>query len=90
MEELTKKMNELQIRLARTERPQYNNSIRPRNMEVRCFHCNRQVTLNQTVETLLEKREIMKIIIIGIIINKKIIDQKEIIIEITVIKKMKD
>ncbi|RHZ55366.1 hypothetical protein Glove_416g36 [Diversispora epigaea] len=43
IEELTKKMNELTIKLAKTERPQYeNNNIRPRNYEIECYNCGKK------------------------------------------------
>ncbi|RHZ79356.1 hypothetical protein Glove_149g66 [Diversispora epigaea] len=43
IEELTKKINELTIKLAKTERPQYdNNNIRPRNYEIECYNCGKK------------------------------------------------
>ncbi|RHZ51442.1 hypothetical protein Glove_478g97 [Diversispora epigaea] len=43
IEELTKKMNELIIKLAKTERPQYDdNNIRSRNYEIECYNCEKK------------------------------------------------
>ncbi|RHZ87936.1 hypothetical protein Glove_28g3 [Diversispora epigaea] len=42
IEELTKKMNELTIKLAKTERPQYNNNIRTRNYDIECYNCGKK------------------------------------------------
>ncbi|RHZ88372.1 hypothetical protein Glove_23g191 [Diversispora epigaea] len=42
IEELTKKMNELTIKLAKTEKPQYNNNIRTRNYDIECYSCGKK------------------------------------------------
>ncbi|RHZ50775.1 hypothetical protein Glove_492g28 [Diversispora epigaea] len=42
IEELTKKMNELTIKLAKTERPQYNNNTRTRNYDIECYSCGKK------------------------------------------------
>ncbi|RHZ58194.1 hypothetical protein Glove_375g36 [Diversispora epigaea] len=42
IEELTKKMNELTIKLAKTEGHQYNSNIRPRNYEIECYNCGKK------------------------------------------------
>ncbi|RHZ63035.1 hypothetical protein Glove_333g13 [Diversispora epigaea] len=42
IEELTKKMNELTIKLAKTEGPQYSNNIRPRNYDIECYNCGKK------------------------------------------------
>ncbi|RHZ62049.1 hypothetical protein Glove_344g65 [Diversispora epigaea] len=42
IEELIKKMNELTIKLAKTEKPQYNNNIRSRNYDIECYNCGKK------------------------------------------------
>ncbi|RHZ82490.1 hypothetical protein Glove_109g339 [Diversispora epigaea] len=42
IEELIKKMNELTIKLTKTERLQYNNNIRSRNYDIKCYNCGKK------------------------------------------------
>ncbi|RHZ55375.1 hypothetical protein Glove_416g22 [Diversispora epigaea] len=59
IEELTKKMNELTIKLAKTERPQYNNNIRPRNYDIECYNCEKNIEDGNEYETDEEDGEII-------------------------------